>query len=263
VVHVWLEGAKRFGGLISLIMSMLVELLVSMLLAPIRMLFHTQFVVAALTGWSIQWKSPPREDTATPWIEAFRRHGLHTLLGLVWAGGVYWLNPSFLWWLLPVVGALILSIPISVYSSRVSLGRFMKKLRLFIIPEEAQLPQELRWVQQNIRMSQDQHGFVDAVTDPVVNALACMFGVSRPRQARTISNYRLRLAHTALEKGPAALSGKQKMLLLNDPSALSYLHFNVWTSDMAHPGWSPTKLEPGLAKNVSTGRISPVPVLAG
>jgi membrane glycosyltransferase len=243
-------------------MSMLVELVISMLLAPIRMLFHTQFVIAALTGWSIQWKSPPREDTATPWKEAFRRHGLHTLIGLVWAGGVYWVNPSFLWWLLPVVGALILSIPISVYSSRVSLGRFMRKISFFIIPEEAQPPQELRWVQNNIKLSPDQHGFIDAVTDPVTNALICMLGIVRPRQTRAISNYRLRLAHKALEKGPAAISEKQKMVLLNDPSALSYLHFNVWSSESAHPDWAPVHPQSAPKPVASKKMIVVTPVLS-
>ena len=63
-----------------------VEMVFSMLLAPVRMLFHTQFVVAALLGWKLSWKSPPREDAETTWGEAFRRHGLHTLLGLAWLG---------------------------------------------------------------------------------------------------------------------------------------------------------------------------------
>ena len=122
---------------------MAAELVFSALLAPIRMLFHTQFVIAALSGWSVQWKSPPREDAETSWTDAIRYHGLHTLLGLVWAAVVYWLNPAFLWWLLPVVGALIVSIPISVYSSRVSLGRRLRDARFFVTPEESRPPKEL------------------------------------------------------------------------------------------------------------------------
>ena len=62
---------------------------------------------------------------------------------MLWAGGIYWLNPSFLWWLLPVVGALILSIPLSVYTSRVTLGRALRKARLFVIPEELRPPREI------------------------------------------------------------------------------------------------------------------------
>ena len=102
---------------------MLTEMVFSALLAPIRMLFIPSSSRRACSGWAVQWKSPPREDAQTTWSDALRRHGWHSLLGVVWAGGVYWLNPAFLWWLLPVVGALIISIPISVYSSRVSLGR--------------------------------------------------------------------------------------------------------------------------------------------
>jgi membrane glycosyltransferase len=243
---------------------MLIEMLVSMLLAPVRMLFHTQFVLASLTGWSLQWKSPPREDAATPWGEAFRRHGWHTLLGLVWAGGVYWLNPSFLLWLLPVVGALILSIPISVYSSRVSLGRFMKKLRLFIIPEEQELPKELLSVQRNLKLSPVESGFIDAVIDPSVNALACMMGVSRPGQDKAISSYRLRLAETALKKGPKGLSDKQRMVLLNDPLAMSHLHYKVWASTDVHQSWFARRNAiPAATDSKKLGQAARVPVLAG
>ena len=32
-----------------------------MLLAPLRMVAHTLFVVGAMTGWKLEWKSPPRE----------------------------------------------------------------------------------------------------------------------------------------------------------------------------------------------------------
>ncbi len=53
----------------------LIEFVHSLLLAPVRMLFHTQFVLAALTGWRLDWKSPPRDDAPTAWREAAARHG--------------------------------------------------------------------------------------------------------------------------------------------------------------------------------------------
>ena len=64
--------------------SALIEFVHSLLLAPVRMLFHTQFVLAALTGWRLDWKSPPRDDAATGWREAAARHGAHTLLAVLW-----------------------------------------------------------------------------------------------------------------------------------------------------------------------------------
>src|SRR5436190_10528019 len=120
------RGASRFGGTGRLAASVMGEMLLSALLAPIRMLFHTRFVLLAFLGWGLQWKSPPRQDAETTWDEAVLRHGSHTLLGVLWAGGVAWLNPSFLWWLLPIAGALIVSIPVSVYTSRVSVGRRLR-----------------------------------------------------------------------------------------------------------------------------------------
>jgi membrane glycosyltransferase len=138
------RGARSYGGTFALGAGLLLETLLSMLLAPNRMLFHTQFVLGALFGRSKTWKSPPRADAATGWGEAFRRHGWHTLLGIAWTAGMTWLNPALFWWVLPLGGAVALSIPVSVLSSRVGAGRIARALRLFTIPEEAHPPRELR-----------------------------------------------------------------------------------------------------------------------
>jgi len=141
------DGARSYGGVATLVASTFAEMIVSALLAPIRMLFHTEFVTAALAGITIKWQSPPREDAQTGWWFACRRHGWQTLLGSLWAGGVYLLNPAYIWWLLPIVGALIVSIPLSVLSSRVSLGRRAARAGLFQIPEEASPPREISRMQ--------------------------------------------------------------------------------------------------------------------
>ena len=102
VLLICLQGAQQFGGRLRLVVSMFIEMFFSMLLAPVRMLFHTHFVVAAFMGWALRWKSPPREDAETSPGEAIRKHGFHTLLGLTWGGIIFWLNPAFLPWLLPL-----------------------------------------------------------------------------------------------------------------------------------------------------------------
>lgn len=237
VLLIWFKGAKKYGGGLHLLGSMLMELVFSALLAPIRMLFHTQFVLGALLGIGVGWKSPPREDAETGWGEAFKRHGLHTLFGLVWAGTVYWLNPKFLGWLAPVVGALILSIPLSVWSSRVAPGRFMRRARYFLIPEEAVPPRELRWTQAGVRRAPPAPGFVQAVVDPVVNALVCSAARIRPRLSPAQREARRQLVEKALTAGPGALDAVQKNILLGDAEALSRLHFLVWSRSDAHATW--------------------------
>jgi len=166
------QERRAFGGGAGLVVSMVCEMLFSALLAPVRMLFHTRFVVSALLGIAIQWKSPPREDAATPWGEAFARHGAGTLLGGVWLYAIYRFNPELLPWLLPVAGALLISIPLSVFSSRASWGRAARYAPLFVIPEESAPPPELRRLTVLLRESPDyDHGFARALKSPHTQAL--------------------------------------------------------------------------------------------
>jgi membrane glycosyltransferase len=245
-----LKDARQYGGPVRLIVSMLLEMLMSALLAPTRMLFHTKFVVAAYSGWGISWKSPPREDAETSWGEAFRRHGWHTVLGLVWGAGVYWLSPGFIWWLLPIVGSLALSIPLSVLLSRVTLGRAMRRAGLFVIPEEANVPREIVETQQHVEAAQDVPGFVDAVVDPVTNALMCATATARKVQPTPTRLQHGTLVQHALTHGPQSLSAAQKHVLLGDPFALSKLHELVWGSPLADAAWKETRVLMRRAANV-------------
>lgn len=237
VLLVCMQGARQFGGVLQVIVSTVIELFFSMLLAPVRMLFHTRFVTAALLGWSIHWKSPPRKDSETSWGEAIRKHGLHTLLGLGWGIGVYLLNPSFLPWLLPIAGALSLSIPLSVWSSRISLGKLFQRAQLFNIPEETAPPPVLLAAAAHNAQESTQPGFVDAVIDPKVNALICSSRMTRFAFPLLISESRSALTELALRSGPDALTELQKEILLKDPLFLSQLHFDVWTCPDAHEQW--------------------------
>ncbi|HWZ46705.1 MAG TPA: glucans biosynthesis glucosyltransferase MdoH [Herbaspirillum sp.] len=233
------KGAGNFGGSLRLMISMFLELIFSMLLAPVRMLFHTRFVLGAFLGWAVGWKSPPRADSQTGWNEAVRRHGWHTLLGVAWGGGVYWLSPSYVWWLLPITGSLAISIPMSVLSSRVGLGRLMRKLGLFLIPEEKYPPRELQETVAHLAAaeSERERGFVDAVVDPVYNALHCAVGRAHPHRPQGATHVRLMMLRAALRDGPLSLTEKQRTMVLDDSQLLSALHFDVWHSEYAHPAW--------------------------
>ena len=234
VILIWAKGATEFGGRIKVTLSMLLEMLFSMLLAPVRMIFHTRFVLAAFLGWAATWNSPQRDDDSTPWSEAVRRHGPQTLLGVAWALLVAWLNPSFLWWLVPIVGSLTLSIPVSVISSRVNLGLRAKDEKLFLIPEEYSTPQELlstdQYTHEN-RWHALHDGFVRAVVDPKQNALACALATARHGIAAPIETLRAERIANALQVGPTGLDGNTRLALLSDPVALARLHDQVWAEE--------------------------------
>ncbi|MGV6476160.1 glucans biosynthesis glucosyltransferase MdoH [Azotobacter vinelandii] len=231
LVLVWIKGVGPYGGTLRVTLSVLLEMFCSVLLTPVRMFFHSCFVIGAFLGRSIQWKSPRRDDGSTSWGEALRRHGVQTLIGIVWALLVAWLSPHFLWWLAPIVGSLMLSIPVSVLSSRVDLGRRLRALKLFLIPEEHDAPPELRATERYTRENRQRAlggAFVRAVVDPLDNALACAMATARHGRSLAIERLRAERVTHALAVGPERLDDRARLALLGDPVVLARLHLQLW-----------------------------------
>lgn len=156
-----LDGARHFGGRARLAAGVALEIVFSSVLAPIKMMFHSRFVLAALLGISPGWLPPPREDQETRWGDALRQHLSGTVLGIAWIALTAWLNPAFLGWLVPVAGSLIIAIPVSVWSSRVRLGVAFRRHRLFLTPEEAAPPVELAGLRARMRQPGDPEPAAD------------------------------------------------------------------------------------------------------
>ncbi|HEY5581291.1 MAG TPA: glucans biosynthesis glucosyltransferase MdoH [Rhodoferax sp.] len=135
---------QAYGGTASLLRSAMLETLIALLQAPVRMLAHSLFVVVALTGLKLEWKSPPREAAAVPWRYALAQLAPMSLMIAVLAGGVAMIDPRALVWLLPVGLPLLLSIPMTVVTSRVGLGTVMRAQNYLLIPEETKSPAVLR-----------------------------------------------------------------------------------------------------------------------
>ncbi|HET6304234.1 MAG TPA: glucans biosynthesis glucosyltransferase MdoH [Myxococcota bacterium] len=239
ILLVLLRGtARQFGGPLRLGASVLFEILLSSLLAPIRMVFHSRFVLWNLLGRTVAWRSQGREDLETSWRAAFAHHGWDTLVASAWGAGVYWLNPDYFWWLTPIVAALILSVPVSVLASRISLGMAARRFGLFVIPEESAPPPELVELQAEIRRARERgrelppaerDGLVRAVVDPYANAIhAALLGRRGALQPRIRERRRALLRRAVLE-GPDALAGSERRVLLADPELASEAHAAVWS----------------------------------
>jgi membrane glycosyltransferase len=256
-LRVGLVDPLHYGGRLHLAASVAGEMLVSALLAPIRMLFHTQFVLTALVGRTVRWKSPPRGDSETTWSMALERHGLHTLVGVAWAIVVWLLNPSYLWWLAPVVGALALSIPLSVVTSRVGLGRKLRRRKYFLIPEESHPPPVIRATRRYWHHAAPSADLATAVVDPIVNALVCAQAVLRPVHGWPREAHSDALVSRALRNGVEALSAQDRNRLLADPAALSALHAAVWTSQDADASWRARMEERPARVRVMHGETAP------
>ncbi|MGU0160363.1 hypothetical protein ACVXHB_07710 [Escherichia coli] len=56
ILLIWCKGTKEYGGFWRVTLSLLLEVLFRAA-APVRMLFHTVFVVSAFLGWEVVWNS--------------------------------------------------------------------------------------------------------------------------------------------------------------------------------------------------------------
>lgn len=139
-----------FGGARKLIEGVMFEQLMSMLLAPTMMLFHTTFVLSALLGRSVGWDAQPRGDRGITWREGLMRHRWHLVLGLVWGGAILALAPKFIWWMLPVLVGMVIAVPFTVLTSRNSLGRALRARGWLVTPEESAPPPELAALHANL-----------------------------------------------------------------------------------------------------------------
>ena len=145
LIAVFLKREQRqFGGAGTLMLSAVAETLLAVLQAPIRMLAHSLFVLVALTGLKLEWKSPPREASGVSWGDAARRLAPMTAVIALMGAGVALLNAAALLWLAPVALPLLLAIPLTVATSHVDLGQWMRARGVLLIPEESWSPAVLR-----------------------------------------------------------------------------------------------------------------------
>jgi membrane glycosyltransferase len=131
-----------FGGYLALITSAFLELILSILLAPIWMLYHTKFIAAIILGYDIGWPSKNPSMDGLGLKEAISAHGWLTLTGFFILLILYTYVPQSLVWFLPLLLGPLLSIPLAMLLSSTKWGARAKKYKLFYTPEESN-PSEL------------------------------------------------------------------------------------------------------------------------
>ncbi len=214
-----------YGGTAALVRSALMEGTLSMLQAPLRMVAHTLFVVVALSGLKLDWKSPPREANDIGWADASNRFALISVVMLALGGTALMLAPETLLWLAPVGIPLVLAVPLAVLTSRAGLGERTRQLGLLVTPEETRTPTVLReaasYARQNARQQSRFANWRDAlenawlfgVVQKAMGSRSTMWG-QRGRARRQLVG-RLRTEHDV-----DSLSVSDQMRLLSEPQHL-------------------------------------------
>jgi membrane glycosyltransferase len=214
--------------------------------APLLMLWHTGFVVINLLGVSVGWWPQKRAAGGTTWTYAIQRHWGHTLIGLVWGAFMWWLGSSLFWWFTPVLAGMVLSIPLSVFTSRRSLGARARKLGLFLTPEEIAPPPELVALRANMKVHEitedtsprrPHAGLAEAVLDPYVNAIHV--SLLREKQlnpvyaeqlaAMGVGSPKVRaLGEKLLAAGPDKMTPADRLLIMADAHTMVWLYHEAW-----------------------------------
>lgn len=244
------ELRQTAGGSVKIILSTLGETLYSMILAPILMLFYTQFVYSSFFGGSAGWGRQKRTDEEGPsWRECVIVHSTHTVLAMAACGAVAWLLPAMLPWLLLVLIGPLVSIPFSFVIASNRLGRLAQRHGWFLIPEEIQAPAELRVVTQPVNASgadmalqerlADDFGLAQTVLDPRLNALHVSLLRERAHTPIHTHEHLTTLCDKLLQNGPGALQPLEKKILLWDADAMLALHQKLWASPAVrwHEWW--------------------------
>lgn len=181
---IFLQHRRRvigFGGSARLFASVCAEVLFSVLIAPVLAVLHSRFVIGTLMGRNVEWAAQDRGDVETTWREGIRRHAGITMLGIAWGAVLFLESRQLFWWFSPVLAGLIFSIPLSVWTSRVSWGQRARKWGLFLTPAEVRSPRILRRFLENLRRATrqpwaDSHdGLSWVLGDPGVRSIHLSF----------------------------------------------------------------------------------------
>jgi membrane glycosyltransferase len=161
VIATRLSGEHRaYGGSLRLMASALLELCVSALQAPVRMLAYSAYVLSTITGLKLDWRSPPREASNVAWGDAFSRLGLLCMPLVLLAAWAFSSDELAAPHVAPLWLALLLAVPLTVLSSHAKLGLMLRRARMLLVPEEARTPPTLA-------RAIAQRGFADLVPLPL------------------------------------------------------------------------------------------------
>ncbi|MFE1598012.1 glucans biosynthesis glucosyltransferase MdoH [Methylobacterium sp. ID0610] len=231
-----LDGRVRraSGGALRLVLSGLIETLLSALIAPIAMLIQSGSVVQILLGRDTGWNPQRRDDGSIPFRDIVRRHRWHTILGLVSGAAAFAIATSLFLWMSPTILGLVLAIPISWASGQLAWGLALKRLGLLMTPEERE-PPPVAVRAKALEAENAARGFddSDAITaiqaDPTLREIHLAMlppPAARPRgridAERTLAEAKLAEAVSAAEAAEW-LTPKERIAALHDPRLVEKL----------------------------------------
>jgi membrane glycosyltransferase len=217
-------------------MSSMADTVVFTLMAPVLMIFHSQFVVYTVLGKGVRWVTQRRKAEGVDWAEVFFTFWVVSLIGIVWAILGWFVSHAFLLWISPILIALFLAIPMAiVVSGRRSGHRF----GFFLTTEETEPPSVLATMNDNLAEIKGRihlppelekhHGLMQVCLDPYVNGLHV--SLLRRRKSIDVSrSYLNEIAQRMIQLGPQSLNAQEIKAMIHDTETVTDLHYRLWSA---------------------------------
>ncbi|MEA2836408.1 MAG: rane glycosyltransferase [Bradyrhizobium sp.] len=137
------EYRKQFGGGFIAFAGILIETVLSGLIAPVMMIFQSSAMGEILVGRDAGWQVQRRDDGEVSGREIVGKYALPTFFGVLMAVSAYAVSLPLLLWMTPVILGLLLAIPIAILSSKAESRLSDGRSRLFTTPEQTTAPEVL------------------------------------------------------------------------------------------------------------------------
>lgn len=135
------DGKRRAGfGVIASFFGMLLEIVLSGLLAPVMMMVQSGGVLSILLGRDSGWNPQRRDDGSVPFMDLISRYGGYGLLGLLLGTVAWMISPALFWWMSPVILGLVLAVPLAALTASRAVGQGLRRIGLLTVPEERTPP---------------------------------------------------------------------------------------------------------------------------
>lgn len=150
------EFARSVGGRIKAIFSVIFEVILSALIAPIMMFIHCGAVMSILMGRDSGWSPQRRDDGSMPWMTLIYRHRWHMLAGVMLGYAAILDSLTLLAWMSPALIGLWIAVPISAWTGSVKIGEVFKRAGILATPEERN-PAQICLQAQEARAAYQRH----------------------------------------------------------------------------------------------------------
>ena len=134
------EDRRLFGGAWKAFLSMLLEIALSALVAPVLMLNQVWALISILAGRDSGWNAQHREEGDITLEDAANHHLGDTAVGVVLGVAAWSASSNTFFWMLPVIVGLVGCIPFAAWTARRDLGERARAAGLLMTPEEADPP---------------------------------------------------------------------------------------------------------------------------